>query len=178
MLGEVKGAELRKQVCASGRRLRRQALGFLDAYVALLERRQVRVLVADSRTKPQNAVVAHSILTRKLGAVGDVYPHLAETPVYGHSENHVGLQLADLRCSSLLFPMAVAAYCQGHVSSLHVRPGYEILRARFGRRLQTLQHRYREGRAYRGGITVSDAIGGRPGRLLFTPPSRPASPAP
>jgi hypothetical protein len=31
-------------------------------------------------------------------------------PTFGHSENHAGLQLADLVCSALLFPMAMDAY--------------------------------------------------------------------
>ena len=53
--------------------------------------------------------------------------------------------------------MAAAAYCHGHVASLHVRPGYAVLRARYGRRLRALQHRYRDGGAYRGGLTVSDS---------------------
>ena len=44
VLGEVKGADLRKQVCAPSRRLRRQAVGFLDSFVALLEKRQVRLV--------------------------------------------------------------------------------------------------------------------------------------
>ena len=213
VLSEVKGADLRRQVCAPGRRLRRQALGFLDSLVALLEKRQTQIVgriwikgiaqpfngravytssmqhifryfehllaasqevglvVADSRTKPQNAVVAHSILTQKFAAAGDAYPHVAEMPVYGHSENHVGLQVADLLCSALLFPMATASYCRGHVSSVHVQPGYALLGARYGGRLRALQHRYRNGAAFRGGLTVSDAIAGRPGRLLFEPPS-------
>ena len=215
VLGEVKGADLRKQVCDPGRRRRRQAVGFLDSLVALLEKRQVRLVgrvwikgigqpfngravytssmqhifryfehllaasgelglvVADSRTKPQNAVVAHSILTQKFAAGGDVYPHVTELPVYGHSENHVGLQVADLLCSALLFPMATASYCREHVSSVHVRPGHALLGARYGRRLRALQYRYREGVAFRGGLTVSDAIGGRPGRQLFEPPKSP-----
>jgi hypothetical protein len=67
--------------------------------------------------------------------------------------------------------LAAAAYCQGHVSSLHVRAGFAILGARYGRRLQALQHRYWDKGAYRGGLTVSDAIGRRPGRLLFGPPA-------
>lgn len=211
MLGEVKGAELRKQACAPGRRLRRQALGFLDSLLALLEKRQARLVgrlwikgigqpfngravytssmqhifryfehllaasseigmvVADSRTKPQNTVVAHSILTQKFASGGDSYPHIAEMPVYGHSENHVGLQVADLLCSSLLFPMAAASYCTGHVSSVHVRPGFALLSARYGRRVRALQYRYREGEVFRGETTVSDAIAERSGRLLFEP---------
>ena len=135
---------------------------------------EVGLVVADSRSKPQNAVVAHSILTQKFAAGGDVYPHVAEMPVYGHSENHVGLQVADLLCSALLFPMsATASYCRGYVSSVHVRPGHALLSARYGLRLRALQYRYREGVAFRGGLTVSDAIGRRPGRLLFEPVENP-----
>jgi hypothetical protein len=130
------------------------------------------LVVADSRTKPQNAVVAHSILTQKFAAAGDAYPHVVEIPVYGHSENHVGLQVADLLCSSLLFPMATASYCRGHVSSVHVQSGYALLGARYGGRLRAVQYRYRDGSAFRGGLTVSDAIARRPGRLLFEPPPR------
>jgi hypothetical protein len=128
---------------------------------------EVGLVVADSRTKPQNAVVAHSILTRKFAVAGDAYPHVAEMPVYGHSENHVGLQVADLLCSALVFPMTTASYCTGHVSSVHVQPGYAALRARYGGRLRALQYRYRDAGGFRGGLTVSDAIAGRPGRLLF-----------
>ena len=59
---------------------------------------------------------------------GDQYPHVLEMPTYGHSENHVGLQLADVICSALLFPMAVSAYCVGTVTNLHVLPEYGELR--------------------------------------------------
>lgn len=88
-------------------------------------------------------------------------------PTYGHSENHVGIQLADLICSALLFPMAAYAYCHGHVTSVHVRPGHVTLRARYGLRLRALQHRYVDSGHWRGGITVADAIARRPGCHLF-----------
>lgn len=62
-------------------------------------------------------------------------------PTFGHSENHAGLQLADLVCSALLFPMAVNAYCAGAIASVHVRPEYVVLRDRYAARLEALQHR-------------------------------------
>jgi hypothetical protein len=102
---------------------------------------------------------------------GDPYPHLVEMPTYGHSENHVGLQLADLICSALLFPMAVSACCVGAVTNPHVLPEYGGLRRRYGGRLKALQYRYLEAGSYRGGIVVADGLAQRPGRILFEPPT-------
>lgn len=124
-------------------------------------------LIADSRTKPQNSNLSHSIFTQKFSARGDRYHRIVEMPTYGHSDNHVGLQMADLLCSALIFPLAVASYCAGHVSSVHVRPGFALLRKRYGARLKQLQFLYTEDGRRKGGITVSDNLGRRPSRLLF-----------
>ena len=126
------------------------------------------IIIADSRSKPQNAIVSHSVFTQKFAARGDRYRRIAEMPTYGHSENHVGLQLADLLCSALLFPLAAYSYCTGYVSSLHVRPGFVVLKERYGARLKRLQYRYRDSSGKsRGGITVCDGLAQRPGGLLF-----------
>jgi hypothetical protein len=89
-------------------------------------------------------------------------------PTFGHSENHVGIQIADLLCSALLFPMAAQAYCTGHVCSIHVKPEYALLRTHFGPRLRGLQHRYQNasGRSV-GGIVVGDYLTSRSGSHLF-----------
>ena len=34
-------------------------------------------------------------------------------PVFAHNQNHAGIQIADLVCSALLFPMATTRYCLG-----------------------------------------------------------------
>jgi hypothetical protein len=52
---------------------------------------------------------------------------------------HVGLQLADLVLSVLLFPMATSAYCTGYMASSHVLPGFESLQERYGVRLKAPQ---------------------------------------
>jgi Protein of unknown function (DUF3800) len=126
------------------------------------------MIIADARTKSQNANVAHSIFTKKFKADGDAYDRILEMPTFGHSENHAGLQVADLICSALLFPIAAFAYCLGHVTSVHVQSNYCVLRSRFGKRLRHLQHRYKnaEGR-WQGGLVVSDQLGKFPGGLLF-----------
>ena len=130
------------------------------------------LVIADSRTKAQNAAVAHSIFTKKFQKSGDDYDSIIEMPTFGHSDNHAGLQIADLICSALVFPMATRAFCYGTVQSVHVHDQYRVFIERFGERLKKLQFRYRdENGRWRGGLTVSDALGKRPGSLLFKPPT-------
>ncbi len=146
----------------------------------LTQRGDCGLVIADSRSPGQNVPVAFSIFTQKFQAAGDAFGRILEMPTFGHSDNHVGLQLADLVVSGLIFPMAVVAYCTGRVENLHVRPGYQVLRQRFGPRLKRLQFRYQkpDGR-WAGGITVSDALGRRSGSLLFgDPPTSPPAEAP
>jgi len=126
-------------------------------------------VVADSRDKRQNSNVSHSIFTQKFQASGDRYSRILEMPTFGHSDNHVGLQIADLVCSALLFPMAVHAYCAGHVNSIHVRPGYYVMGQRYGSTLKALQFRYEDPETglRRGGLVVSDGIRQKSGSWLF-----------
>jgi hypothetical protein len=128
------------------------------------------LMIMDSRNKPLNVNVSHSVFTQKFKATGDAYDRLLEMPLFGHSDNHAGIQVADLLCSALLFPMATYAYCQGHVNNLHVDIRYMVIRDRFGERIKRLQFRYQDAtKWWRGGITVSDGIGHQKGSLLFGP---------
>ncbi|MFH1969207.1 MAG: DUF3800 domain-containing protein [Verrucomicrobiota bacterium] len=128
------------------------------------------LMILDSRNKPKNSSVSHSIFTQKFRAGGDAYNRLVEMPLFGHSDNHAGIQCADMLCSAFLFPMATYAYCLGHVRSVHVDMRYSIIRDRYGDRLKCLQYRYQNAKGLlRGGITVSDAIGHAGGALLFGP---------
>jgi hypothetical protein len=211
ILPEIKGADLRRAMrTGAPRRNRRQAIGFLDALMEILEYHDAKIfgrvwvkelgkicddrsiytfsvqdicadfqnlletagddglVIADSRNPAPNASVAHSVFTQKFKVDGDRYPRILEMPVFGHSENHAGLQIADLLCSALLFPMATNCYCIGHVSNVHVDAGFRQLRERYGGRLRALQHRYDDDRGNRrGGLTVSDPVGKKPGGLLF-----------
>lgn len=125
-------------------------------------------IIADSRSKAKNALVAHSVFTQKFQVAGDEYHRVLEMPTFGHSENHVGIQLADLVCSALLFPMAAHAYCLGYVANLHVHADHGVLKHRFGARLRTLQYRFQDtANQWRGGITVRDELAQRPGSRLF-----------
>jgi hypothetical protein len=126
------------------------------------------LMVIDSSSPQLNAALSHSVFTQKFKATGDSYDRVVEMPVYGHSENHAGLQLADLVGSGFLFPMAAHAYCSGHVTSVHVNQRFAKIGQQYGARLQSRQYRYydRNG-ARRGGVTVADALTHRPGSYLF-----------
>jgi hypothetical protein len=129
-------------------------------------------VIADSRSKPQNANVSHSIFTQKYKTSGDSYSHIVEMPTFGHSDNHVGLQLSDLVSSAFLYPMATYAYCSGAVTSVHVQEGHKVLRKHFGRRLKALQYRYEDlENRWRGGIVVNDRIGKRSAILMLNEPN-------
>ena len=127
------------------------------------------ICIADSRNKFKNVSVSHSIFTRKFSSAAPSYQHLVELPTFGHSENHAGLQICDLVCSALLYPIACFSYCTGHVHNVHVQPTASVLKSRYGQQLQALQYRYRHPVTYRyeGGLVGSDAIGRRSGSLMF-----------
>lgn len=130
----------------------------------------IGVLIADGRTHHTNLRVAHSIFTQKWRTGGDRYPSLLEVPLFAASDNHAGLQIADLIATTLIFPMAAAAYCPPRPGgNPHYSPRYHEVRETFGLRVQGLQYRYRdESGRWRGGLVVSDPIGHQPGSRLFT----------
>ncbi len=84
--------------------------------------------IADGHSTLRNVTVAHSIFTKKFGTRHPCYQWLAELPTFGHSVNHAGLQICDIVCSALLYPIACFAYCTGHVTNIHVQPGAARLR--------------------------------------------------
>lgn len=135
----------------------------------LATRREKGLIICDSRMANQNAIVSHSVFTQKMQRGGDAYPHIAEVPVFGHSNNHAGLQLADLLASALLFPMAARTYCAAHwPGGVHVDPHYDEVKRCFARRCQRLEWRYQLGPRSTGGIIVSDPLGGKRSAALWT----------
>lgn len=126
-------------------------------------------MVADSRTPALNSVVSHSIFTQKFKSTGDAYDRILEMPTFGHSENHIALQITDLLCSSILSPMATSTFCPGHITSVHVHARDEDIRKLYANRIKALCYRYNDGLRPKGGLTVNDAIGQRQGGLMFRP---------
>jgi hypothetical protein len=127
------------------------------------------LMVADNRTSQLNDQVAHSIFTQKYRAKGDPFSRILELPTFGVSNNHVGLQMTDVLCSALLFPMASSVYCFGHVVGVHVNARDLIVRRKFARRVKRLQFKV-DGR---WSIGVLDAHLKRSSAELFAiPPMR------
>lgn len=134
----------------------------------LVARKKRGFVIADSRLHTMNSSVSFSVFTQRFAKCGNPHPRILESPVFAHSENHAMLQVCDLLCSALVFPMASFSFCTGHVTSVHVSPGYAILKTRYGARLRTLQHLYQGPQSrWHGGITVSDPLAGRPSKNLF-----------
>lgn len=134
----------------------------------LSEKNDFGIVIADSRLKQLNSQVAHSIFTQKFKSSGDVFENIVELPVFAHSDNHAGLQIADTLCSGIIWPSVLHTYCHGYINSLHMRPGYADIANGYSANIKALQFRYQEqnGR-YKGGIVVSDSIGKRGASLLF-----------
>ena len=125
------------------------------------------VLVADARSPQLDATVAHSIFTQKWRTGDDPYRPLLEVPLFANSQNHAGLQIADLLACTLVLPMAASAY-GAPAGNVHSSAHYDTIRADHGRALRDLQYRYvDETGRWRGGLVVSDPGGMRSGSLLF-----------
>ncbi|PPE64896.1 DUF3800 domain-containing protein [Caldimonas caldifontis] len=125
--------------------------------------------MADSRNKGKNTNVSHSIFTQRYSAAGDPYNRIVEVPTFGHSDNHAGLQLTDVLCSALLFPIAVYRCASTALTNqTHCSPHYAKLVEKFGPRLQALQHRFRDQNGHwHGGISLTDRVSHRPSTVLF-----------
>lgn len=125
------------------------------------------LVMCDARDHRQDVRVAHSVFTQKHKRDGDTLPLLAESAVFGRSENYAGLQLADIIASALLFPIAARVYCQS-VGGIHVHQRFDVLRMRYADRLNSRQYRYQDSAGrMRGGMVVSDKLGGQPSGALF-----------
>lgn len=124
------------------------------------------LMVLDARTKVKNAGNVHGITSRRFRKGGDQYPHLLESPVFGHSDTHIPLQVADLIASALIFPLACSVYCRDWTWNVHPHPTYDNLRSVLGSRLSLLEARYLTGTGRRGGFSVRDEER-RPAHLIF-----------
>lgn len=133
-----------------------------------LERDTQGAVVFASGHQPPGEALSQQLFSRRFGGEGPL-TRLVDLPTFGHPTNHAGLQVAELLCSALLFPLGVHSYCRGYIKNgTHLSETYAELKASCGARLEKLQHRYQDGAGkWQGGITVSDLLGGRPGGLLF-----------
>lgn len=126
------------------------------------------LMILDARTKVKNAPSVQGVTTRRFRSGGDPLSHLVESPVFGHSDTHVALQVADIIASGILFPIACSQYCSELDWNVHPHPRYQEVKDRFGERVQRLEYRYTDADgAKRGGFQVLDPTQGRPTHLMF-----------
>ncbi len=150
------------------------ALGWIATtfHARLDEADSTGLLILDSRTKVKNTPNVARITTQKYRTGGDPLRRLAEVPVFGHSDTHVGLQIADIVTSAILFPAACSAFCSGLTWNTHAHVRYESAREWFGATVKARQYRYQDGAGlWKGGIYVT----GRPKLRavdMFTSPLR------
>jgi hypothetical protein len=135
----------------------------------LEEQNSQGLIIADYRTPALNSTVSHSIFTQKFRVDGDPYCRILDMPTFGHSENHIPLQITDLLCSTILTPMVSSAYCVGHIDSVHVHPNDNLIRIRYASAMRELCYRYETLGRMKGGITLHDAIARRSATALFAP---------
>lgn len=116
------------------------------------------MIIADFRDPARNRYVAHSIFTQKhkLGKGGDSYPSIEEAAVFGISDNHACLQITDLICSTLLYPIAGRTVCTGSFNNVHTHANYDAIVQRYSRRINAMQYHCAENGRKRWGITVED----------------------
>lgn len=127
------------------------------------------MVVVDSQTYQHNHQLAHSVFTQRF-ARRPSHERLVDMPVFGHSDNHAGLQIADLLCSAVLAPVACAVYCGTYSGwNTHCDSGYLDIRERYGDRLARLTYDWNNTRTGResSSIVVHDPVMKRPTRLMW-----------
>lgn len=140
-----------------------------------LPRGERGMVVVDSQTYQHNHRLAHSVFTQRFGREPK-HSGLVDMPVFGHSDNHAGLQLADFICSAVLAPVACAVYAGSYESwNTHCDSCYLDIRERFGQRLRTLTFRCKHPQWGKpcSSVIVSDPIRKRGARLMWAPASAP-----
>jgi len=86
------------------------------------------LMILDAQTKVKNEVNVHTITTRRFRHGGNAFPSFVESPVFGHSDTHVLLQLADIVASALIYPLACVAYLPTIPGDAHRDPSYLNIR--------------------------------------------------
>lgn len=95
--------------------------------------------IADFREAKLNGRVSVELMEAKLGPLGDQLPRLLHLPTFGNSEVHAPLQIADLVCSALVWPIAAHRFREELSGSPLLNPtADEGTWRRFRQRLQEM----------------------------------------
>ena len=125
----------------------------------LMQQQEFGMVIADSRKAAQNKRTTHTIFTQRHQSRGNSYPKIADMPVYGHSNNFAMLQLTDIVCSGVIFPMLINSFGEHLADSnnVHVSQKYADIHSRYKESIQNMQFRYKnENGLWVGGLLVVD----------------------
>lgn len=114
------------------------------------------IIIADSRDPKRNRYVAHSVFTQMHKKSGSAYPQIQETVTFGVSDNHAGLQVADLITSAALLPLVSRNFLIGRFRNAHTHPVMHVIARRVERKVKALEFSYRHPQGMCRGLTVSD----------------------
>lgn len=139
------------------------------AFDSSLPKDERGMVVVDSQTYRHNHQLAHSVFTQRF-AKNPKHLGLVDMPVFGHSDNHAGLQIADLLCSAILAPIASSVYAGAYETwNRHCASCHLDIRERFGSRLKALTFPTTHpltGQAC-SSLLVHDPVGKRGARLMY-----------
>ncbi|MDR1242172.1 MAG: DUF3800 domain-containing protein [Deltaproteobacteria bacterium] len=125
----------------------------------LEQQQEFGMVIADSRKSAQNKRTTHTIFTQRHQIRGNSYPKIADMPVYGHSNNFAMLQLTDIVCSGVIFPILINSFGEHLIDSnnVHVSPKYIDVHSRYKEIIKNMQFRYKnENGLWVGGMLVAD----------------------
>jgi Protein of unknown function (DUF3800) len=115
------------------------------------------LVIADSRYNHLNSDVSHAVLTQQNSRYA-VNSRLVESPVFGNSENHAGLQVADIIVSALIVPIALATYRQDDAQRSFNYDFDHAIKLRYATKLKKLQLAVKLQIGTRFGFYVNDSV--------------------
>lgn len=110
----------------------RLACGF-DAWLG--EQNSQGLMICDFREPGLNELMSRPIREAKFGA-SDTLPRLLDVPVFGHSQSHAGLQVADWMASSLIFAAVSARHATQLSGHPHLHVNDRVIAKRYHKRLR------------------------------------------
>ncbi|MDR3280531.1 MAG: DUF3800 domain-containing protein [Synergistaceae bacterium] len=125
-------------------------------------KQELGFVIADGRRPSQNEKTTHVIFTQLHKSSGNSYQRIVEIPVYGQSNNFAMLQMADMICSAVVFPMLMDVYGNylSESGNKHISPQYSSVRSRYKPDVKNMQYRYQDSLGvWRGGLMISDGTG-------------------
>lgn len=144
------------------------------AFDAVLPADERGMVVVDSQTYRHNSQLAHSMFTQRFGKMPK-HRGLVDMPVFGHSDNHAGLQMADMICSAMLAPIACAVYAGQYKSwNRHCNSGFIDIREEFGTRIADRTFVWKDSHGQDiPSLVLSNPVSRQGIRLMWSPETRP-----